>query len=344
VGAEAAAAEDDMTERNQQVLLARRPTAVVDEEDFKIVETPVPEPGEGQFLVRNLYLSLDPYMRGRMSDAKSYAKPVELGEVMVGSAVGEVVASRHPKFKPGDKVEGAFGWQLYASSDGKGVRKIADRGMPLSAYLGVLGMPGVTAYIGLLDIGQPKSGETVVVSAASGAVGGVVGQIARIKGCRAVGIAGGAQKCRVAVDELGYDACVDYKAGRLGADLKQAVPNGVDVYFDNVGGEIADEVLRRMNPFSRIPLCGLISEYQNAEPRGLRNVRSLLVNRIKLQGFIVYDHLQAWPAALADLERWVAEGRIKYRESVAEGLRNAPAAFIAMLSGKNLGKQIVKLA
>jgi len=255
-----------------------------------------------------------------------------------------VVASRHPKFKPGDKVEGPFGWQLYALSDGKGVRKIEERGIPLSAYLGVLGMPGVTAYIGLLDIGQPKAGETVVVSAASGAVGGVVGQIAKIHGCRAVGIAGGADKCRFAVEELGYDACVDYKAGPLDEELRRATPGGVDVYFDNVGGEISDAVLLRMNAFSRIPLCGLISEYQHPEPRGLKNVRSLLVNRIKLQGFIVSDHLQRWPAALADLLRWVAEGKIKYRETVAEGLRNAPAAFIGMLSGKNLGKQVVKLS
>jgi NADPH-dependent curcumin reductase len=333
-----------MTEKNQQILLARRPApGAVEEGNFRLVETDVPEPGEGQFLVRNLYLSLDPYMRGRMSEAKSYAKPAEVGQVMVGGAAGEVVASRHPKFKPGDKVEGPFGWQLYALSDGKGVRKIEERGIPLSAYLGVLGMPGVTAHIGLLDIGQPKAGETVVVSAASGAVGGVVGQIAKIQGCRAVGIAGGAEKCRYAVEELGYDACLDYKAGGLGEELRRAAPGGVDVYFDNVAGEITDAVLLHMNAFSRIPLCGQISEYQNPEPRGLRNVRSLLVNRIKLQGFIASDQLQRWPAALADLARWVSEGRIKYRESIAHGLRNAPAAFIGMLSGKNLGKQVVKL-
>jgi NADPH-dependent curcumin reductase CurA len=333
-----------MTQKNQQIVLARRPARAVDERDFRLVETEVPEPAEGQFLVRNLYLSLDPYMRGRMSEEKSYAKPAEVGQVMVGGAVGEVVASRHPKFKPGDKVEGPFGWQLYALSDGKGVRKIEERGIPLSAYLGVLGMPGVTAYIGLLDIGQPKAGETVVVSAASGAVGGVVGQIAKIQGCRAVGIAGGAEKCRLAVEELGFDACVDYKAGHLDEELRRAAPGGVDVYFDNVGGEITDTVLLRMNAFSRIPLCGLISEYQRPEPRGLKNVRSLLVNRIKLQGFIVSDHLQRWPAALADLARWVSEGRIKYRETVAEGLRSAPAAFIGMLAGRNLGKQVVKLS
>jgi len=334
-----------MTEKNQQILLARRPTVAVEEGNFRLVETEVPQPAEGQFLVRNLVLSLDPYMRGRMSEAKSYAKSAEVGQVMVGGAVGEVVASRHPKFKPGDKVEGPFGWQLFALSDGKGVRKIEERGgIPLSAYLGVLGMPGVTAHIGLLDIGQPKAGETVVVSAASGAVGGVVGQIAKIQGCRAVGIAGGADKCRFAVEELGYDACVDYKAGRLDEELRRAAPGGVDVYFDNVGGEISDAVLLRMNAFSRIPLCGLISEYQHPEPRGWRNVRSLLVNRIKLQGFIVSDNLQRWPAALADLAKWVSEGRIKHRETVAEGLRNAPAAFIGMLSGKNLGKQVVKLS
>jgi NADPH-dependent curcumin reductase CurA len=333
-----------MTEKNQQILLARRPAGAVEEGNFRLVETEVPQPGEGQFVVRNLYLSLDPYMRGRMSEAKSYAKPAEVGQVMVGGAVGEVAASRHPKFKPGEKVEGPFGWQLYALSDGKGVRKIEERGIPLSVYLGVLGMPGVTAHIGLLDIGQPKAGETVVVSAASGAVGGVVGQIAKIQGCRAVGIAGGAEKCQCAVEELGYDACIDYKAGRLDEELRRAAPGGVDVYFDNVGGEITDAVLLRMNPFSRIPLCGLISEYERPEPRGLRNVRSLLVNRIKLQGFLASDHLQRWPAALADLARWVSEGRIKYRETVAEGLRNAPAAFIGMLSGKNLGKQVVKLS
>jgi len=332
-----------MTEKNQQILLARRPSGAVEEGNFRLVETDVPEPGEGQFLVRNLYLSLDPYMRGRMSEAKSYAKPTEVGQVMGGAGVGEVVTSRHPKFRPGDKVEGPFGWQLYALSDGKGVRKLEDLGLPLSAYLGVLGMPGVTAYVGLLDIGQPKAGETVVVSAASGAVGGVVGQIAKIQGCRAVGIAGGAEKCRVAVEELGYDACIDYKAGRLDEELRRAAPGGVDVYFDNVGGEITDAVLLRMNAFSRIPLCGLISEYQYPEPRGLRNVRSFLINRIKLQGFLVSDNLHRWPAALADLGRWVSEGRIKYRETVAEGLRNAPAAFIGMLSGKNLGKQVVKL-
>jgi NADPH-dependent curcumin reductase CurA len=292
--------------------------------------------------VRSHYLSLDPYMRGRMNEAKSYAKPVELGAVMVGIAVGEIIASRHPKFKPGDKVAGPFGWQLFAASDGAGAR-VVDPRVPLPAYLGVLGMPGVTAHIGLLDFGEPNAGETVVVSAASGAVGGVVGQIAKIRGCRAIGIAGGPQKCRYVVEELGLDACVDYKAGRLWEDLSQATPKGIDVYFDNVGGEILDTVLRRLNPFARIPLCGLISQYNATEPYGLKNVGALLVNRVKLQGFIVSDHLPRWKAALADLGQWFAEGKIKYRETVAEGLRNAPTAFIGMLEGKNFGKQLVKL-
>lgn len=332
-----------MSEKNVQIVLARRPKGAVQESDFRRVETDVPEIGDGQFLVRNRYLSLDPYMRGRMNDAKSYAKSVELGEVMVGGTVGEVIESRHPDFRPGAKVLGMFGWQLYGVSDGTGVQKIEERGLPLSAYLGVVGMPGVTAYIGLLDIGQPKAGETVVVSAASGAVGSAVGQIAKLKGCRAVGIAGGPEKCRYVVEALGLDACVDYKKGSLREDLKQAAPDGIDVYFENVGGEILDTVLGRINPFARIPLCGLISQYNATEPYGVKNIGSLLINRVKLQGFIVSDHLPRWPAALKDLGQWVSEGRLKYRESIVEGLANAPAAFIGLLAGRNFGKQLVKL-
>ncbi|MFZ5509560.1 MAG: NADP-dependent oxidoreductase [Pseudomonadota bacterium] len=332
-----------MSEKNLQIVLARRPIGAAQETDFRLEERPLPPVGAGQFLVRSHFLSLDPYMRGRMNDAKSYAKPVALGEVMVGGAVGEVVESKHPEFKAGDFVVGPFGWQLYAVSDGSGVHKIEDRRIPLSAYLGVVGMPGVTAYVGLLDIGQPKEGETVVVSAASGAVGGVVGQIAKIKGCRVVGIAGGRDKCRYVVEELDFDACIDYKAGDLYENLKNATPQGIDVYFENVGGEILDTVLRRVNPFARIPLCGLISQYNVTEPYGLKNVSSLLVNRVKLQGFIVSDHMPRWPAALKDLAQWVVAGRIKYRETVAEGLAAAPAAFIGMLNGKNFGKQLVKL-
>lgn len=332
-----------MSEKNLQVLLARRPTGAVQESDFRFAETDIPRIGDGQFLVRNHYLSLDPYMRGRMSDAKSYAKPVEIGEVMTAETVGEIIESRHPGFKKGEKVVARLGWQLYGVSNGEGVRKIEESRVPLSAHLGVLGMPGTTAYVGLLDIGQPKPGETVVVSAASGAVGSAVGQIAKIKGCRAVGIAGGPEKCRYVVEELGFDACVDYKAGRLQEDLQRAAPNGIDVYFENVGGEILDVVLAQMNPFGRIPVCGLISQYSATQPYAVKNIRMLLTSRLKMQGFIVFEHVARAPAALKDLTQWVIEGRVKYRETIAEGLKNAPAAFIGLLAGKNFGKQIVKL-
>lgn len=332
-----------MAEINVQVLLDKRPSGWVQETDFRIVESAIPEIADGKLLVRNHYLSLDPYMRNRMNDAKSYAKSVALGEVMVGETVGEVIASRHPDFKPGTFVAGRFGWQLYAVSDGSDARQVEDSGLPLSAHLGILGMPGVTAYIGLLDIGQPKPGETVVVSAASGAVGSVVGQLARIRGCRAVGIAGGPDKCRYVVEELGFEACVDYKAGRVAEDLQKAAPNGIDVCFENVGGEIFDTALGLLNPFSRIALCGLVSQYNVTEPYGMKNIHCLLTNRVNLKGFIVFDHLELWPAARHDLTRWVKDGRIKYRETIARGIENAPAAFIGMLKGKNLGKQLVKL-
>ncbi|MGC2520949.1 MAG: NADP-dependent oxidoreductase [Burkholderiales bacterium] len=327
---------------NRQVLLASRPKGPVTENNFRLVETPVPVAGDGQLLVKNHWLSLDPYMRGRMDEAKSYAKSAELGEVMVGGTVGEVIESRHPKFKTGDWVVGALGWQLYGVSDGTGMMKIDTSIAPASYYLGVLGMPGVTAWMGLLDIAQPKAGETVLVSAASGAVGSVVGQLAKIHGCRAVGIAGGKAKCDYVVRELGFDACVDYKAGRLHEDLKAAAPKGIDVDFENVGGEVFDTVLRHMNAFSRIALCGLISQY-NAEPYGYQNLRSVLVNRIRLQGFIVSDRPQLWPKAIGELAQWLKQGKLKYRESVAQGLESAPRAFIGMLKGENFGKQLVKL-
>jgi NADPH-dependent curcumin reductase CurA len=328
---------------NRQILLVSRPSGFPTEANFKLVETPAPAPADGQFLVRNHWLSLDPYMRARMDAAKSYAKFVELGDVMIGGTVGEVVASRHPQFAVGEFVNGALGWQDYALSDGSGVRKVGAKRAPLSYYLGVLGMPGVTAWMGLVDIAQAKPGETVVVSAASGAVGSVVGQLARLKGCRAVGIAGGARKCEYVATELGFDACVDYKRGNLYDDLKAAAPAGTDVYFDNVGGETLDTVLRLMNPFSRITVCGLISQYSATEQYGVRNLRSVLVNRIRMQGFIVSDRMQLWPQALAELGEHVAAGRIKYRETVATGLANAPRAFLGMLRGDNLGKQLVKL-
>ena len=329
--------------KNRRVVLASRPAGWVSEANFRIEEAPVPAPADGQVLVKNLWLSLDPYMRGRMNEGRSYAAKQELGEVMIGGTVGEVVESKHPKFAKGDQVLGMLGWQQYGLSDGKGLNKVDASRVPLSAYLGVLGMPGVTAWVGLLDICQPKAGETVVVSAASGAVGSVVGQIAKIKGCRAVGIAGGKRKCDYVVKELGFDACVDYKAGALNDDLKAAVPGGIDCYFENVGGEILDAALRRMNAFSRIAVCGLISQYNATEPYGVKTVQSILTNRIKVQGFIVSDRMELWPKALADLAGWVAAGRIKYRETVTEGLENAPRAFIGLLKGENFGKQLVRL-
>jgi NADPH-dependent curcumin reductase CurA len=328
---------------NMQVLLASRPTGWVTEANFRIVNSPVPKPAEGQILVRNHFLSLDQYMRGRMDDAKSYAAKQELDEVMGGRTVGEVIESKNPKFKAGDIVAGMYGWQQYGCSDGEGVRKIDVSRVPMSAYLGVIGMPGVTAWIGLLDICQPKSGETIVVSAAAGAVGSAAGQIAKIKGCRVVGIAGGREKCDYVVKELGFDACVDYKAGRLDQELKAALPKGVDCYFENVGGEILDAVLRRTNPFSRIAVCGLISQYNATEPYAVKTFRAILTNRIKVQGFIVSDRMNLWPQALKDLAGWVASGELKYRESVAQGLENAPKAFIGLLKGQNFGKQLVKL-
>ena len=331
-----------MTETNRQILLASRPAGWVEEANFRLVETPVPQIADGQVLVRNHFLSLDPYMRGRMNDTKSYAAPVNLGDVMIGGTAGEVVASKHPKFAVGDKVVGMLGWQLYGVSDGTQLMKVDDRHIPLSGYLGTVGMPGVTAWYGLTDICQPKAGETVVVTAASGAVGSVVGQLAKMKGCRAVGIAGGAEKCRYVVDELGFDACVDYKAGNLWKDIKEATPKGIDCLFENVGGEIFDTLLGRMNAFSRIALCGLISQY-NSEPHAMKNIGSVLVNRIKMQGFIVSEHMERWPTALDELGQGVATGKIKYRETVAQGLENAPKAFIGLLKGANLGKQLVKL-
>jgi NADPH-dependent curcumin reductase CurA len=330
--------------KNIQVLLASRPRGWVKESDFRIVEQPVPATRDGEVLVRNLYLSLDPYMRGRMNDAKSYAANVELGAVMVGATVGEVAESRNPEFKPGDMVLGSFGWQQYGVNDGKGLQKIVRRSFPPSLYLGTVGMPGVTAWIGLLKIGQPKPKETVVVSAASGAVGSVVGQLAKRQGCRAVGIAGGQAKCDYVVKELGFDACIDYKAGRLAADLEAAAPGGIDIYFENVGGEVLQTVIPRLNPFARIPLCGLISDYNATSPQGIPDLRQFLVRRIKLQGFICSDTMGLWPEALRQLADLVEDGTIKYRETIVEGIENAPRAFIGLFKGENFGKLVVKLA
>jgi len=329
--------------KNKQVLLAARPHGVVEESHFKIVESDIPHAGENEFVVRAHYLSLDPYMRGRMDNEKSYAAKAEVGAVMVGTAVGEVIESRHEKYKVGDFVETRTGWQEYGVSSGGGVRKLDPNYVPLSAYLGAVGMPGVTAWIGLNEHGKPKAGETVVVSAASGAVGSAVGQLAKLKSCRAVGIAGGKAKCDYVVNELGFDACIDYKAGDLDNDLAAACPKGIDVYFDNVGGPTLNAVLNHVNAFSRIALCGQISGYNNPDALTVRNFRSFLVNRIQARGFICSDHMDLWRPALKELGELVHNGKLKYRESIAVGLDNAPKAFIGLLNGRNFGKQLVKL-
>lgn len=327
---------------NVKVLLRSRPQAWPQESDFQIVEETVGAPGPGEVLLRHRWLSLDPYMRGRMNDAPSYVPPVALGAVMCGECVAEVVESNNERFKPGDSVSGDLGWQLYSVHSGKGLRKLDPR-VPAAANLNALGMPGVTAWCGLTLLGEPKAGETVLVSGAMGAVGSLVGQIAKLKGCRAVGIAGGPDKCRMVVEELGFDACVDYKAADFRAALKTATSEGVDVYFDNVGGEILDAALTRMNNFGRVPVCGIISQYNATEPYGIKNYRLVLVRRLKLQGFIVFDFHEHYAQAHRELGEWVASGKLRYKETIAEGIRSAPAAFIGMLRGANVGKQLVRL-
>ncbi|WP_269629704.1 NADP-dependent oxidoreductase [Pelomonas sp. BJYL3] len=334
---------------NRQIHLVSRPTGEPTVDNFRLVEASLPAVQDGQVLVRNHYLSLDPYMRGRMSDAKSYADPQPLDQVMMGGTVGEVVESRNPAFKAGDQVVGMGGWQEYQLVDAsqRGVlQKVDTTHIPLAAYLGAVGMPGVTAWYGLTQIINPKAGETVVVSAASGAVGGAVGQLAKARGARAVGIAGGPDKCRYVVEELGFDACIDYKEHRelksLLAALKQACPQGIDGHFENVGGMILDAVMMRANAFSRIAMCGMISGY-NGEPIPMMAPQLILVNRMKIEGFIVSEHMQLWPEALKELGMMVATGKLKYRESIADGLAAAPEAFLGLLKGRNFGKQLVKL-
>ena len=338
-----------MSHANRQILLASRPTDEPMTDNFKLVEQAVPELGDGQVLVRNHYLSLDPYMRGRMNEGKSYATPQPLNEVMIGGTVGEVVASKNAHFAVGDKVVGMGGWQEYQLVDAnqRGVlQKVDTTHVPLSAYLGAVGMPGVTAWYGLVKIIDPKPGETVVVSAASGAVGGAVGQLAKVRGARAVGIAGGAEKCRYVVEELGFDACIDYKEHKdlksLSAALKAACPDGIDGHFENVGGMILDAVMHRANPFSRVAMCGMIAGY-NGEPIPMTAPQLILVNRMKIEGFIVSEHMDVWPEALKELGTLVATGKLKYRETVAQGLESAPEAFLGLLKGRNFGKQLVKL-
>lgn len=334
---------------NRQQHLDNRPEGEAVASNFKLVTTETPPLQDNQVLVRHHYLSLDPYMRGRMNDAKSYAQPQPLGEVMQGGTVGEVVESRHPKYAVGDKVVGFGGWQEYSVVDGNQVgalRKVDTTHVPLSHYLGAVGMPGVTAWYGLVKIIAPKEGDTVVVTAASGAVGSAFGALAKARGCRVVGIAGGPDKCRYVTDELGFDACIDYRAHpdikTMSKALKEACPNGIDGYFENVGGYIFDAVLLRTNAFARVALCGMIAGYDGA-PMPLANPALILINRLKVEGFIVSEHMDVWPEALKELGGLVASGKLRPRESVAQGIESAPEAFLGLLKGRNFGKQLVKL-
>jgi NADPH-dependent curcumin reductase len=329
---------------NRQILLKSRPAGAPSAANFELVDRPVPEPAAGQFLVRHRWMSLDPYMRGRMSDAKSYANPVAVGGVMTAGTVGEIISSRHPDFAKGEIVQLQGGWQEYAVSDGTGVRKLDPTAAPIQTALGVLGMPGMTAYCGLLEIGRPRAGETVAVAAASGAVGAIVGQIARIKGARAVGIAGGPAKCRFVKEELGFDDCVDHRAPDLPAALERACPKGIDVYFENVGGAVQEAVWPLLNDFARVPVCGLIAQYSDTTPRPGPNFFSILRKRISVRGFIVWDFAEKEAEFRRDVATWLREGKIKSREDVVEGLEKAPEAFVALLRGGNFGKMLVKLA
>jgi NADPH-dependent curcumin reductase len=328
---------------NRQIRLLRRPTGAPTAADFSIVDSPMPIVQDGEVLRRTIYLSLDPYMRGRMNEARSYATPVAIGDVMVGGTVSEVMESRAPGLTEGDLVVSMDGWQQYASSPRTGLRKLDPRVAPISTALGVLGMPGLTAYVGLLDIGRARSGETVVVSAASGAVGSVAGQIARLKGCRVVGIAGSRAKCDYLLNELGFHAAVNHRSGDLGSELRAACPNGIDVYFENVGGAVLAAVLPLINHGARIPLCGLISQYNAIEPVPGPNLAPLLSNRGLIQGFLVIDHVDRFSAFAAECGAWVRSGELRYREDIVAGLENAPQAFIGLLEGRNFGKLLVRV-
>jgi hypothetical protein len=335
--------------RNQQILLDNRPQGEASAGNFKLVSTDTPALQDNEVLVRHHFMSLDPYMRGRMNDSKSYAASQPLGQVFQGGTAGEVVESRHPKYQPGDKVVGFGGWQEYSvvnAAQPGALRKVDTTHVPLSHYLGAVGMPGVTAWYGLVKIINPKAGETLVITAASGAVGSAFGALAKARGCRVVGIAGGADKCKYVTDELGFDACIDYRAHpdvkTMAAALKEACPDGIDGYFENVGGYILDAVLLRLNAFARIALCGMIAGYEG-QPLPLANPTLLLINRVKLEGFIVSEHMEVWPEALTELGGLVATGKLRPRESIAQGLAAAPEAFLGLLKGKNFGKQLVKL-
>lgn len=334
---------------NQQILLDNRPEGEATVDNFKLVTTETPALNEGQVLVKHHFLSLDPYMRGRMNDSKSYAESQPLGQVMIGGTVGEVVESRHPKFAVGDQVVGMGGWQQYSVVDAGqpgALRKVDTTHVPLSYYLGAVGMPGVTAWYGLVKIINPKAGDTLVISAATGAVGSAFVALAKARGCRVVGIAGGPEKGRYAVEELGFDACIDYKLHKdmhsLSKALKEHCPHGIDGYYENVGGMILDAVMLRMNAFGRIAVCGMIAGYDGA-PLPMTHPALILVNRLKIEGFIVSEHMEVWPEALAELGGLVAAGKLRPRETIAEGLAAAPEAFLGLLKGKNFGKQLVRL-
>ncbi|MEE2702810.1 MAG: NADP-dependent oxidoreductase [Myxococcota bacterium] len=333
-----------MPEMNRQWLLAARPRGLVKQSDFEFVETPLPEPQDGQVLVLNLYLSFDPAMRGWMEDRPSYVPPVQIGEPMRAGSVGQVVATRHPDLKEGDFVQGTFGWQDYALA-APGLANPVPPGIPLTWVMGVVGITGLTAYFGLLDLGEPKPGETVVVSGAAGATGSVAGQIAKLHDCRVVGIAGGAEKCAWLTEAAGFDAAIDYKGERVSQKLRELCPNGIDVYFDNVGGPILDDCLGQIAQNARVVLCGGISGYNESEPPpGPRNLMNLVIQRARMQGFIVLDYLPRFGEGVGKLLEWVRAGRIVHREDIQHGLENAPETFLRLFAGKNLGKQLLKIA
>jgi NADPH:quinone reductase len=335
-----------MATTNRQLLLAARPEGLPQESDFRLVETPIPEPAEGQFLVRTNYLSVDPYMRGRISEIKSYAEPVGIGQVMVGGAVGTIVQSRHSGYRPGEVVVGYWGWQEWALSDGQGVQRFDTSLAPMSTALGVLGMPGMTAYFGLLEIGKPQAGETVFVSGAAGAVGSLVGQIAKLKGCRVVGSAGSQAKVDYLTSESGFDAAFNYKEVKdYAVKLQKVCPRGIDVYFDNVGGSLTDAVFTQINVGARIVVCGQIDQYNATRPpRGPRPLWHLIVKQARAEGFLVFQFAHRFPEGQRQVSQWIKEGKIKYRETIVDGLENAPRAFIGLFHGENVGKQLVRVA
>ena len=333
-----------MENRNRQVLLKRRPSGGPTLADFEIADAPLPEPDDGQVLVRGIYLSLDPYMRGRISGVRSYAKPVDIGAVVEGRVVGQIVRARASGFREGEYVYGGYGWQLYSAVPAKDLLKLDPREAPLSTALGVLGMPGLTAYVGLTEIGRPQRGETVVVSAASGAVGAVAGQLAKREGARVIGIAGGPDKCRYVETELGFDACIDHRSADLADVLDRACPNGIDVYWENVGGAVQQAVFPRLNDFGRIVMCGMVAEYNDTEPRPGPNLMGAVRKRLRIQGFIVSDRWQRFGEYRAMAAPLVRKGELKYREDIVEGLDRAPEAFIGLLQGRNFGKLLIKLA